>query len=108
MDVLLASDKETGPDGLNPRQISFCSFRKAKPAGEGKFRRGLTLDADGGGELWDPWGNHYRIIMDTNFDNQIAAPPWVKEVKIIPQGVIVWSPGPDGDDNTAEDNIITW
>ncbi len=54
MDILLGSDMQKGPGGRNPRGIAFYTDKAAKPMGEGRFRKGLTLDAHGGGELWDP------------------------------------------------------
>lgn len=75
---------------------------------DGRFRSGITFDEHGGGELWDAWGNHYRVIMDTDGDAQVKAPDWFTEAEVIPQSVIVWSPGPDGKDSTAEDNVISW
>ncbi len=74
----------------------------------GRFRSGITFDRHGGGELWDPWGNHYRVIMDTDGDGRVKAPEWFTKSEFIPQSVIVWSPGRDGDDATAEDNVVSW
>lgn len=108
MDILLGSDSTKGPGGLNSRAIPFYFGAKAKPMEDGRFRKGITPNTHGGGELWDPWGNHYRVIMDTDGDGQVKAPDWFMESEFIPQGVIVWSPGPDGDDATAEDNVVSW
>ncbi|MCB1085795.1 MAG: prepilin-type N-terminal cleavage/methylation domain-containing protein [Verrucomicrobiae bacterium] len=106
MDILLASDREAEKGGLNPRRIPFYSGSKAKPAEGGKFRKGVKAEADGSGELWDPWSEYYYVVMDTDYNNRIPAPTFVREVKSIPQGVIVWSTGEHlTDDN---DNITTW
>ncbi|MEQ1839003.1 MAG: hypothetical protein ABL994_01225 [Verrucomicrobiales bacterium] len=40
----------------------------------GRFRRGITLDEDGGGDLWDPWGNHYRVRFDADGNDRVANP----------------------------------
>jgi len=105
MDILLGSDAAASPGGLNPRGIVFFAGRKArgKPP-----KSGVALDVDGRGELFDLWGNHYRVLIDLNADDQIAAPSWAKDQTPIPQSVIVWSPGPDGKDETEDDNITTW
>jgi len=108
MDILLASDREADRGGLNPRRISFCSFKKAKPAGNGKYRSGVVLQSDGGGELWDPYTQYFRVVMDTDYNNRIPAPSFVDDVAALPQGVIVWSAGPDEEDFEAQDNIVTW
>lgn len=108
MDILLASDAEAERGGLNPRRIPFYSGSKAKPAGEGKYRKGIHASGDGGGELWDPWAEYYRVIMDTDYNNRVPAPSFVEDVQNIPQGVIVWSAGKDNDDNEVQDNVMTW
>ena len=106
MDILLAADGEAGPNGLNPRKISFCSFKKAKPAGNQKYRGGVILDQSGGGTLWDPFTRHYFVKMDLDYNNRINAPSWVEGTSVIPQGVIVWSLGPEEAEDA--DNIVTW
>ena len=109
MNILTASKKETVRGGLNPRQIVFCSFPEARPAGEGRFRGGISESDEGDRLLWDPWGNLYRVVMDTNYDSRIPTPSWVEGGAVaIPQMVIVWSAGPDGLDETAEDNLVSW
>lgn len=112
MGVLLGAEKYTQPDGINPRGISWCLFREAKPIGKEKYRGGTVIDSGGDGELWDPWGNHYRVIVDMNRDKRIAAPSWARTEDeggdVIRGRVIAWSPGPDGNDLTAEDNIVSW
>ena len=108
MDILLAADNETGQGGLNPRQIPFYSGSKAKPAGQGKYRKGVESNQNGGGSLWDPWAENYRVVMDTDYNNRIPSPSFVDDVPFIAQGVIVWSAGPDTDDDESTDNITTW
>lgn len=106
MDSLLGSDKEKGPEGRNRRAISFYTDHAAIPLGKGRFRKGLTLDSDGGGELWDPWGNYFRVRYDSNFDNQIENPE--SPGSILPESIVVWSAGKDGDFETWKDNVKTW
>lgn len=108
MDILLAADSESAQGGMNPRRIPFYSGSKAKPAGSGKYRKGIQTTSGGGGILWDPWTEQYRVVMDTDYNNRIPAPSFVDDVEYIPQGVIVWSAGKDNDDNTANDNITTF
>ena len=103
MGVLLGSDKEASTGGLNPRKISFFSGRKAK----GK-KAGVVLSADGGGELFDPWGNYYQVILDTNRNDRVTDPS-DGGGETIPQSVIVWSFGIDGEDERGKgDDIVTW
>lgn len=106
MDVLFGSDAQKAPGGRNPRGIAFYTDRAAKPMGEGRFRKGVTLDDTTAGELWDPWGNHYRVRLDTNGDGKIENPaaPGTQ----LPESIVVWSAGPDGDFETWADNDKTW
>lgn len=106
MDILLGSDKQKGPGGRNPRGIAFYTDRAAKPMGDGRFRKGITIDESGAGELWDPWGNHYRVRFDTNNDGKIENPE--APGTHLPESIEVWSAGPDGDFETWEDNVKSW
>ncbi len=107
MDVLLGSAPEADPGGLNPRRITYFSGRQARPAEGGGFRRGVTYNSeDGTGELWDPWANFYRVRMDTDSDNRVESPE--PGAASIPEAILVWSAGPDGDFDTWKDNVKTW
>ena len=107
IDALIGSEKESSPSGLNPRRISFLTAQTARGDPEAGFRAGLQIDSDGGGELFDPWGNHYRIRLDLDGDGKIPVPQWDALGTFIDADVIVWCPGPDGIDNTSDD-ITTW
>jgi prepilin-type N-terminal cleavage/methylation domain-containing protein len=108
MDVLLASTRETGPSGLCPRGKSFYTGRKAQPIGDGKYKSGILYDSTGGGTLWDPWGGHYRVVFDLNYDGKVPAPSFVTGTPFLSGGVIVWSAGKDGLDDETKDNVVTW
>lgn len=106
MDVLLASDKEAEEGGANRRRIVFYSGTKARPAGNGRSRRGITLDKDGGGELWDPWGNRYRIRYDSDRDRHVESPQYPGRLML--GSIFIWSAGEDGNFETWEDNVKSW
>lgn len=108
MDILLGSDREAESGGLNPRRIAFYTGKQAKPMGGGKYRKGITLEADGGGELWDPWGEHYWVTMDLDYNNRVPKPQWDEQTdaEFLPESVLIWSTGKDEEDHT--DNIKTW
>jgi len=108
MDILIPSDKEAGPGGLNPRRHGALSYRNARPMRDDRYRGGIVLQSDGSGTLWDPYGNHYRVVMDTDYNQRIPAPSFDSGTEAIMQSVIAWSAGADGDDTTVEDNIMTW
>jgi len=106
MDVLFGSDAQKAPSGRNPRGIAFYTDKKAGRMGDGRFRKGVTVDATAAGELWDPWGNHYRVRLDTNGDGKIENPEATG--KRIIESILVWSAGPDGDFETWKDNVKSW
>ena len=95
----------------NPRHIDFLGDTKqAKPLGrDGRLRGGLVWENDRW-SLVDAWGNHFRILMDTDMDGELANPD-VKHAgnKLqLRAKVLVWSAGEDGDFDTWEDNVKTW
>ncbi len=112
MDILLGADSQkTGSGALNPRGIAFYTDKAAKPMGGGKYRKGITLQSDGGGELWDPWGEHYYVRMDLDYNNRTERPNWDQggsKSEVLPESILVWSGGKDEDDSTPSDNIKTW
>ena len=70
MDTLMGSDGEKEKDGLNPRGTVYFTDRTARPMGEGKYRKGVRLESDGGGELWDPYGQYYFVRMDLDYNSR--------------------------------------
>lgn len=110
MDILLGSDREKMSNGLNPRGIAFYTDKQAKPMGGGKYRKGITLDSEGGGELWDPWGEYYYVRMDLDYNNRTEKPTWdtSNDSTYIPETILIWSAGKDLDMTQVKDNIKTW
>ncbi len=111
MDVLLGADSQkTGNNALNPRGIAFYTDKAARPLGGGRYRKGVTLEADGGGELWDPWGEYYYVVMDLDYNNRTERPAWDDQgnSQVLPESILVWSSGKDREESTAKDNIKTW
>jgi hypothetical protein len=106
MAILLGSDAERSEDGRNHRGIAFYTDKAAKTTKEGRFYNGISLDENGGGFLWDTWGNPYRVRVDSNFDNKVDDPE--SPGSTIPESVVVWSAGKDGDFETWDDNVKTW
>jgi prepilin-type N-terminal cleavage/methylation domain-containing protein len=91
--ALLLGSTVTGIGNYNPADAS------QNP----KHIQFLNLKPDSTGSFSDPWNHTYRFLFDINYDNQIitnASPG-------IPATVIVWSFGPDGIPNTADD-IRSW
>jgi len=109
MNVLLGADSAKEKGGLNPRGIAFYTDKAAKPMGDGKYRKGVTLESDGGGELWDPYGEYYYIRLDLDYNNRTEKPGWDNsDAEFLPESILVWSGGKDADESSAKDNIKTW
>jgi len=109
MDVLLGSDGAAERGGLNPRRIAFFTDKAAKPMGDGKYRKGVKLESDGGGELWDPYGDYYFVRLDLDYNNRTKKPVWdVGDSEFIPESILIWSAGKDNLEEEIKDNIKTW
>lgn len=90
--ALLAVPDDPVAQKLNRRGISFLSAAPAKQKGQG----GVWKEGDKY-ELYDPWGNYFFILFDSNYDNAIRAPSRVDGSfgeKVIAD-VAVWSYGPN-------------
>jgi len=66
-------------DAANPKQVTYFTYSAAKVSGAGKPRGGFfdrsangsVPPADLDGNLYDPWGREYGVILDTNGDERI-------------------------------------
>ena len=110
MDVLLGADSEAEEGGLNPRRIAFYTDKQAKRGDDQKYKSGITLEDGGGGELWDPWFDHYYVRMDLDYNNRVEKPEWDNETdsKFLPESILVWSAGKSQDEEYKKDNVKTW
>lgn len=111
MDPLLGADGNK----LNPRRTVFFNGKAAKrdPSGEGEtqYRSGVKLDQGGTGFLVDAWANYFRVGIDLNNDSRVPVPSFAQESGIteLPESVIVWSNGKDGEqDGEENDNVTTF
>ncbi len=106
MTVLTGLDAEK-KGSLNPRRIAFYTGKAAKKKRGGGYRRGVQLFNDGkSAKLWDTWGNLYRVRLDTNYDNRVTNP--ADSSQQLPETILIWSAGEDGDFSTWEDNVKSW
>ncbi|MEM9016737.1 MAG: hypothetical protein AAGC68_06965 [Verrucomicrobiota bacterium] len=90
----------------NPRRIVFYAGIPAKEDSHGRHYQGLSQDSEGRYLLWDPWGNHYRIALDCDNDGRIPDP--MNPSDTLPESIVIWSAGADGDCKTWEDNPRSW
>lgn len=110
MDILCASETEAALKA-NPRRTVFYTGRSARPLGQGRYHSGVHIGSDGAAELFDPWGEPYRVILDGNANGRVDRPFWDHRnpSSEIFNTVLVWSAGPDQlDDSEEEDNVKTW
>jgi len=107
MGILLGAEKNRN----NPTRTVF--FNGTKNATGRPPKDGLAFNNDGSGRLYDPWGNLYRVMMDSDH-NQRIEPPFRKRqlvgANIVAKDIVVWSLGPDGEEtgDGTKDNICTW
>lgn len=81
----------------NPKRIVFMEPKYARnvgASGESTFVGGLVEDG-GGPQIVDPWGNGYRIVLDTNYDNLIDN-PFGDNPPRLRNRALVWSNGIPG------------
>ncbi len=58
------------------------------------------------GELLDPWGTPYQLVLDNDLNNSCSIDRSIYGV-IIGETVVIWSCGPDGETDT-DDDICSW
>jgi prepilin-type N-terminal cleavage/methylation domain-containing protein len=96
---------------INTRQIVYISPPIVKDPTNPKS--GIATNASAGavtGQLFDPWGSQYNVVIDTNYDNgvvNIYGPQSVGGAGTDPilQGVVAWSNGLDLQVGTNSDYI---
>lgn len=100
-DVLNALRAQDGPGNLghrtNKRRISFLEVPPYQPGLSG-------LDAEG--ELLDPWGRPYQLLIDASLDNVCRSSTTVYGRRE-GEGFMMWSCGPDGMSDTRDD-LRSW
>lgn len=83
----------SGAVPANPKRIAF-------------FEPGAgALSA--GGEFVDAWGRPFRFRLDLDGDGQLDNPNEDASGQLRARA-LVWSGGPDGDDETWADNVKSW
>ena len=124
MDIVLGAETAVGAE-KNPRGIVFFTGKTARRNGSNTYIKGVNMNAQGGGSLWDTYGNLYGVRIDTQNRSRIpnpatdppnlsgtGAPEWgsggasANTPPVITESVAVWSAGKDSE--LANDNIKTW
>jgi hypothetical protein len=101
---ILFGFKEKSADPQNSRQIKFLSIREGKNRKNGLIYSESGDSVDG---LFDPWGNPYTVILDTDHDELLRFKIADKDVELKGRRVAVFSPGADQKEGTVDD-IRTW
>jgi len=84
-------------DSVNPNHVVFIEFGPYQPG-----RSGLNDQ----GDILDPWGMPYQIVLDTDLNTVCDIPDSLHGAGL-PSGMVVWSCGPDRRSDTADD-ILSW
>jgi hypothetical protein len=86
-----------GVPAVNPRSIVFIQPPASKSSNPGRSGVDVIAGSPTFGAWFDPWGSQYRIMIDGNYDNQLANPytdaPGGATLYL---GVIAWSFGKNG------------
>ncbi len=93
--VLQGENVQVSNKKLNPRKIKF-----------------LDVQDNTEGVYFDPWGGKFHVALDGNCDGKIDMPsgekiPGLGDGSSIHQSIIIWSDGPDGDDEKVSDNLYS-
>jgi len=95
----------TGKDPeRNPRGVPYLRTR------EGKDRKNGLIYEEGTGKvtgMFDPWGNPYQMVFDTDYNEEIVVNIMGKPETVKGQHVLVYSAGKDRKLGTADD-VRSW
>lgn len=89
--------------GSNPRKVKYMVFKEASGNKDGAVHdsSGSRITA-----LYDPWGNPYKIAVDTGLDQKLVI-PFKVPVFVNGKRCAVYSAGQDGVLETKDD-VKTW
>ena len=90
---VLQNQEESGAAKLNSHGITYLDTWTASPR-----RAGFDDDFN----FIDRWKSPFHVILDMDNDGHVTDPESGKE---LPERILVYSAGPDGDPQTWEDNI---
>ncbi len=91
-------------DEINTRKVRYLQAREGK-----NKKNGLIYTASGNEVtgMFDPWGNPYIVVMDTNYEERIKVKPGTAETTLNGRRCAVYSVGADKKGGTADD-VKTW
>ncbi|HEY8960736.1 MAG TPA: type II secretion system protein [Luteolibacter sp.] len=115
LEPLLGKEDMTsgGSQVQNPKQLSFLTVQEGKIKGMGGVD-GLVYETGSNAKvrgLYDPWGHPYKLMLDNDYDEELAIKTGTTTKNLHGRRVAVWSLGPDGksdDLKTAADDVKNW
>lgn len=60
-------------DSINSKKVRYLTIKAAKGPSNGR-RDGIDYPSDTQADLYDPWGEPYRVWLDTNYDEELDDP----------------------------------
>jgi len=102
--------KETGNSPVNTRGINFLTVKEGKSRGAAGGIDGLVYSGNALRGLFDPWGNGFTAVLDSDYDDKIVVDlPVGDDVPLSGRRVAVFAPGvPPGESITASSIVKTW
>ncbi len=91
-------------DEINTRKVRYLEVKEAKG------KKGGIVYSPSGKEvtgLYDPWGNPFFMVLDTNYEERLKVKPGKKEETLPGRRCAVYSAGQDKKLGTTDD-IKTW
>ncbi len=95
----------------NTKSLNFLDgLPQAKKGPDQRMENGLDYDTNPDApSLMDPWGYPYKILVDSDYNEEIANPDTNGGGKPIRgQKAVMWSGGKDGKLDTWADNVKSW
>ncbi|MDB6078318.1 MAG: hypothetical protein JWO82_2065 [Akkermansiaceae bacterium] len=100
---ILQGTEKSGSGAQNPRRVVFLSMREGKANANG-----MIYDKSGEvAGIYDPWGNPFHIVLDTDQDGEIPDPLHNGNAPIRHQNSAVYTVGYDKKPDT-QDDVKTW
>lgn len=97
MAILINKEKAPISDRVNQSGKSYFAAQEVQARNDGLYINGDEIG------LFDPWKSPYYVVMDTDFDDQVADPT-APDRRTVRKKVITFSLGPDGKGGNDEEN----
>lgn len=91
-------------DEVNTRKVRYLTIKEAKSKKGGIVYNTSGKEVTG---LYDPWGNPYFIVLDTNYEERLKVKPGNVETTLNGRRCAVYSFGQDKKGGTTDD-VKTW